>query len=209
MAKKPGLEAAYALKSTEDVKELYAAWAGSYDSDFAVQNDYDLHHQVARGYAARGGVGPVLDVGAGTGLVGVALAALGVGTIHGTDISGEMLAQADAKGCYARVFVSDITRPLTDIADGTYAGIVSAGVFTLGHLGPEPIGELIRITQTGGLLALAVNATHWEAAGFEDAFAALGAQVTDLTRTPVSIYTEAATHDHAGDQSMLVTFRAA
>ena len=206
MAKEPGLNSADALDGVEDVKKLYRDWADSYDSDFAAARGYALHRHVAEAYASAGGAGPVLDVGAGTGLVGEALASLGVSPVEGTDISAEMLEVALGKGCYAQTFVADITKR-TDIADDTYAGIVSAGTFTLGHLGPEPLGELIRITRPGGLIALAINAQHWDAAGFGAAFDALGGMISDLRRDPVQIYADGADHDHAADVGYITRFR--
>lgn len=53
-----------------------------------------------------------------------------------------------------------------DIADATFDGITSAGAFTHGHLGPEPLGELIRIAKPEAVFAVGVNAGHYEAAGF-------------------------------------------
>lgn len=148
----------------------------------------------------------MLDVGAGTGLVGEVLAWLGVGPVEGTDISEEMLAIAAKKGCYERVFIADITQALP-IPEGHFGGVVSAGAFTLGHLGPEPLGELIRITRPGGLLAIAVNEAHWDAAQFAPAFEGLGHKITQLSRTPIRIYADSATHDHADDMCLLVSFR--
>ncbi|MEM6477798.1 MAG: class I SAM-dependent methyltransferase [Pseudomonadota bacterium] len=204
--KGPGLESAYALESVADVEKLYAAWAVSYDGDFAQRQGYRLPEEVARGYATAGGEGPILDVGAGTGLVGEALGALGRGPVHGTDISAEMLQIAETKGCYAKTFRADITQPLA-IADGTYGGIVSAGTFTLGHLGPDPLSELIRIVRPGGLFVIAVNEAHWRAAGFAKAFAGFGPRITGLSFEPVAIYARGALHDHAKDMGRLVTFR--
>ncbi|MEL6550682.1 MAG: class I SAM-dependent methyltransferase [Pseudomonadota bacterium] len=208
MGKKPGLDAAYGLHGPEDVKALYRDWAGTYDTGFVAERGYVLHEVVAAGFVAAGGAGPVLDVGAGTGLVGAALARRGLGPLHATDISAPMLAEAEAKGCYADLFEADITQPLA-CANSTYGGVVSAGTFTLGHLGPDPLAELVRITRPGGVLAIAVNAVHYEAAGFAAALAALGPRITGLATHSIRIYAEDAAHDHAADLGLLVTFRAA
>ena len=206
MSKDPDLNAAYDLKGTDSIKELYASWAESYDTGFAAARGYNFHLHVAAGFVEAGGTGPVLDVGAGTGLVGEALTELGVTNIDGTDLSAEMLAVAETKGCYARCFTADITKPL-HIADDTYSGVISAGTFTLGHLGPEPLPELVRITKPGGVFAITVNASHWEAAGFAPALDELGDQISDLRKTEVAIYAASADHDHARDRGYIVTFR--
>ena len=90
----PDLESAYALNSLDDTKRLYADWAETYDSSFAVDMDFTLPQSVAEAFAAAGGAGPVLDFGCGTGLVGAHLARLGVGSLDGADLTTEMLAVA-------------------------------------------------------------------------------------------------------------------
>jgi len=60
-------------------------------------------------------------------------------------------------------------------ADDAYAGIVSAGVFTSGHVGAEGLDELIRICRPGGVIVLTVKNTLWEA-GFSARLAELAAQ---------------------------------
>ena len=74
MDNKPNLKSAYALETVEDNRKLYAAWAKDYENDFASEMDYILPNQVAKIFSDMGGAGPVLDVGAGTGLGGLALA---------------------------------------------------------------------------------------------------------------------------------------
>lgn len=58
--------------------------------------------------------GPVLDLGCGTGLVGLAIDDLTVGPITGVDVSARMLDQARVKGVYASLVESDL---LTFLAD--------------------------------------------------------------------------------------------
>lgn len=95
--KDPSLNAAYDLQSPDDNRRLYADWAETYDAGFATDHDYRLHLMTARAFRDAGGQGPVLDVGAGTGLAGAVLAELGMGPIDATDISAEMLDVAERK----------------------------------------------------------------------------------------------------------------
>jgi predicted TPR repeat methyltransferase len=60
------------------------------------------------GIAAGERVGPVLDLGCGTGLVALAIADLPVGPLIGVDIAPRMLAQAKAKGLYAELREADV-----------------------------------------------------------------------------------------------------
>ena len=203
----PDLSAAYALDGPEDCRRLYAAWAESYDRDFAGAMDYRLPRLVARAFLAAGGTGPVLDVGAGTGLLGLALGAEGfAGVLDGVDLSPEMLARARRLGLYRTLIEADITRPLPLPAD--YSGLVSSGTFTHGHVGPEALPGLLALTRPGAVVAISVNAGIWAAQGFAAALAAL--PVADLTHTEAAIYgPSAGTRDpgHAGDRALIVAFR--
>lgn len=198
----PDLHDAYALGSPDDSRRLYADWAQTYDESFARRRGYRLPEAVAAAYAARGGTGPVLDIGAGTGLVAERLAARGIGPVDGVDISPEMLARAREKGCYRALHEGDATAGLK-LAPASYAGLVSAGTFTLGHLGPEVLPALLTLGRPGVLVAISVNARHWEAAGFAAALA--GLDLDDLGRDEVPIYDSGG--DHAGDRAFIVTFR--
>ncbi|MEM6595609.1 MAG: class I SAM-dependent methyltransferase, partial [Pseudomonadota bacterium] len=163
---KPDLDSAYALKSPEDSQKLYAEWAETYDESFARASGYLLPQVVAETFVAEGGVGPVLDVGAGTGLVGEELAKRGVALIDGTDISQEMLAEAALKDCYETLFEGDVTATLS-VDDETYSGIISAGTFTHGHVGPEAFDELLRVAATEALFTISINAAHFASLGFQ------------------------------------------
>jgi predicted TPR repeat methyltransferase len=202
----PNLAAAYALKTPEDSLRLYADWADSYDESFAQANDYILPRQVATQFAAAKGTGPILDVGAGTGLCAVELTKLDLGPIDGTDISQDMLDISATKGVYRRLFTGDLTARL-QLENDTYAGITSSGTFTSGHVGPDAIDELLRITQPGGLLALSINAQHFVAAGFEAKLSQLAPKITDLRLPQLRFYGDQATGDHKDDQGYVALFR--
>lgn len=202
----PNLDGAYALQTPEDSRRLYANWAETYDHSFAEAHDYMSPSLVAQAYKDAGGTGPVLDVGAGTGLCGQALAALDIAPIDGTDISQEMLDVAKGKSVYQTLFTGDLTARLS-VNDNHYAGIVSSGTFTNGHVGPEAFDELLRITQPGGLLALSINTQHYVAEGFEAKLASLSDQITDLRLPVIRFYGKRATGDHKDDTGYVALFR--
>lgn len=202
----PNLDAAYALKTPDDSLRLYADWAKTYDASFATASDYILPQQVALHFAKAGGAGPVLDIGAGTGLCAAALAHHTIGPIDGTDISQEMLDVAAGKNLYRKLFTGDLTQCLP-VSDNSYAAITSSGTFTSGHVGPSAIHELLRITQAGGLLALSINTQHFAAQGFADKLTALAGQITDLTLPEVAIYAPSATGPHKDDTAFVAMFR--
>jgi len=202
----PCLADAYAIRSPDDNRRVYAAWAASYDTGFAAGMGYRLPGLVADAYAMAGGTGPVLDLGAGTGLVAAALARHRIGPVDATDISAEMLAQARAKGLYRALFVADAGAALP-LGNGSFSGVVSAGTFTHGHLGPAALAEVLRIIAPGGLAVLSINAGHYAAQGFADALAALSARFTLRHQTTEAIYARTADHAHAADTAVIVTLR--
>ena len=205
MTDDPSPDKAYDLKTPADSVALYRAWAETYDSGFVADHGYELHLRVAEAFGAAGGKGPVLDVGAGTGLCGAALHTAGVGPVDATDISAEMLEQAAAKSVYRTLFVGDILAGL-DAAEATYAGVVSSGTFTHGHVGPEALTEVLRLMAPGGIAVLSINDAHYETAGFAAAFEALAPQLAHMSATLVPIYSANAQGDHARDVARIVTF---
>lgn len=208
MDKKPSLGDAYALKTPQDNKRLYREWAQSYDGGFAQSMDYQLPAHVAHLFAQLGGAGPVLDVGAGTGLLAQALRPLSEVAIDGLDISAEMLAQAAQKQVYRNLIEADLTSPLPLALDaGQYGGIVSSGTFTHGHVGPEALDQLIPLARPDALFVLSVNAEHFKARGFEAKFNALAPLITDYHIRTVSIYGQQADPTHAADKGHLAVFR--
>jgi predicted TPR repeat methyltransferase len=204
--KKPSLDNAYEMKTPGDSVRLYGQWAKTYDAAFAAAQEYRLPMLVAEAFHAAGGEGPVLDVGAGTGLVGARLGGLGTGPVDGVDISPEMLAVAGEKRVYSSLFVGDLTRRL-DVADDTYQGIVSSGTFTLGHVGPTAIVELLRIAAPDALFVLSINAAHYQTAGFAEVLARLAGLITPPELPQVAIYGPSADPSHREDRAYLATFR--
>ncbi len=202
----PDLDAAYALKTPEDSRSLYAEWADSYDSGFVAQNDYVLHIETARAFVEASGAGPVLDVGAGTGICGAVLAELGVGPIDATDISAEMLAMAMRKDVYRDAIEADLTQGLP-VPPNAYTGVISSGTFTTGHVGPNEIDELLKVARHGAQFALSINARHYESAGFAAKFAALEPHISGLTLKDVPIYGPKSTSDHRSDRAFVALFQ--
>lgn len=208
MTDDPDLDSAYALQTPEDSKRLYADWAETYDQSFAETSDYQLPEIVAQAFAAAGGQGPVLDLGAGTGLCGEVLAPLITGGMDGTDISPEMLEVARTKGVYTRLFTGDLTARLP-VDDRAYCGIVSSGTFTNGHVGPDALDEVLRVTAPNGLIVLSINAEHFERKGFGAKLKALAPLITGLKLPEIRFYGDKAAGPHKDDTGFIATFRKA
>lgn len=160
------LGAVYEAKSLDEIAALYDGWADSYDAEMAAAGY--RHPSICLALLARHlprGAAPLLDAGAGTGLIGEWLAIMGYPHVEALDISPGMLAVAERKGVYRALHRLALSEPLP-FADDHFAGIVSAGVFTTGHVGGEGLDELIRICRPGGVIVLTVKNTLWED-GFE------------------------------------------
>ena len=208
-----GLKGALGLAGPEDCLAYYRDWAASYDSGFAVGMQYLLPAHVAAAFVGSGAGGPVLDVGAGTGLLAERLREMGFpDEIDAVDFSPEMLARAGEKRLYSGLFRADITQPLD--LPRRYGGIVSSGTFTAGHVGPEALPNLMGVALPGALFALSINRRVWTTAGFDCALGALAeaGQITGLQLIEVQVYGAAAAAldaDHAGDRALIALFRAA
>lgn len=166
------LDAVYGAAGADEIAAVYDAWADSYDSEMAAVGY--RHPSVCLAMVARHlpkGAGPVLDAGAGTGILGEWLPIIGHPQVEAIDISPGMLKVAQAKGVYAKLHQADLRGPLPFV-DGYFAAVVSAGVFTTGHVGAEALDEILRIVRPGGLAVLSVKDTVWDA-GFRARIEAL------------------------------------
>lgn len=168
------IRGAYAIEDQDDAKAFYRLWAEDYDDHMVENLGYVSPRIVADLLMAHMGEdrGAVLDVGCGTGLTGQALADRGVATIDGIDLSEEMLEKARRRGIYRNLSQADLTGPIA-IRDGCYRALVSSGTFTHGHVGPQPLGDLLRLLQPGGLFAFTVHRDVWTSMGFEAEVAGL------------------------------------
>ena len=193
--KKLGYEDAYSLKTPEDSIKLYKKWAKTYDDDFAINSNY-LSPKIICSFFdkhARNTDTPILDVGAGTGLVGKCLYKTGNKKIIGLDISPEMLEQAKLKGCYSSLVEADVTKKIP-LKNNSIGAIISAGTFTHGHVGPDSFDELLRITKNGGLFVLSINSKVFIKNGFKDKFLSIKNSIT------VPIFNEFKVHGNNKDE---------
>ena len=168
------LDKAYSLESAEEVVDLYRDWADRYDHDTVERFGYVAPQRTVavflRHFSDR--AARVIDVGCGTGLAGEVLRDQGFSNVDGLDISPEMLEAAREKGVYRELIEADLTKPL-DIPTDSYDAVVSVGTFTHGHVGPEGLDELIRITRAGGVITFSINEGVYQEYGFEAAYRAL------------------------------------
>lgn len=155
---------------------FYRGWASSYDLDVG-RDGYcgpmivaELAGAVQTAYLARQRtVIAILDAGCGTGLVGVELERLGFRLIDGIDLSEEMAEKARKTGVYRRVQGDvNLNGPLSGYSSATYDITVCCGVFTLGHVRPDALCELARITRPNGFIIASTRKSYADATSFKD-----------------------------------------
>ena len=205
MSSKKGLNDAYSVKTPEDNIKLYKVWASSYDDDFAKKNDYRSPVLISNyydKYSNKNDV-PVLDVGAGTGLIAEVMNKKNTIDIDAIDISPEMLESAKSKNCYNKLLEADLTKNL-DIDNNYYGAIVSAGTFTHGHIGPNALDELLRVTKPSGLFVITIHSKVYVNQNFEQKFQDINEQITDLTFHEEKAYGNNPDKDH-GNDTVLIT----
>ena len=208
MSSKKGLNDAYSVKTPEDNIKLYKVWASSYDDDFAKKNDYRSPVLISNyydKYSNKNDV-PVLDVGAGTGLIAEVMNKKNTIDIDAIDISPEMLESAKSKNCYNKLIEADLTKNL-DIENDYYGAIVSAGTFTHGHIGPNALDELLRVTKPSGLFVITIHSKVYVNQNFEQKFQDINEQITDLTFHEEKAYGNNPDKDHGNDTVFITVFR--
>lgn len=153
--------------SIEEVVALYEDWAssGSYDRDVADWG-YEAPERCAQMVAAALSrcSGQVLDAGCGTGLVGVALAGIGVTDIVGGDVSPSSIELAETRGVYDNLISLDLNGRL-QLADNRFAVTVSVGVFTYVVDLDATLRELLRLVVPGGSVIFTQRTDLWDERG--------------------------------------------
>lgn len=118
-----------------------------------------------------------------------------------------MLRKAKAKGLYRSTFEADLTASLNTIKNN-YGAVLSAGTFTSGHLGPEPLEQLLDIAKPGALFIIGVNKMFFAKAGFDAVIDGIQARglISDLSVIEVPMYDRAG-HDHSSDKAHVLCYR--
>ncbi len=152
-----------------ELEKRYDQWAGLYDEDINEHFGYTLPDRVSEIVAnwLPGKAVQILDAGAGTGLVGQSLYALGFTDLMAIDLSEGMLEEARNKGVYRDVLKMILGKPLSFETD-FFDSVVCVGAFTLGHAPAESLDEFIRITKPGGYIFFTIRPDVYEDEGFKE-----------------------------------------
>ncbi|WP_375500135.1 class I SAM-dependent DNA methyltransferase [uncultured Nostoc sp.] len=148
-------------KTTEELRSKYNNWANTYDTDvkehwyfMPINTALILANLLLKKDAA------ILDAGAGTGLVGEALAQLGYTNITAADLSEEMLMVAQKKQVYKALHQCNLENPQAFSKNEIFDAIISVGVFAYAHAGVRVLQNLFRHLKTGGYFILTVRGKY-------------------------------------------------
>ena len=108
----------------------------------------------------------ILAAGCGTGLVGIELKKCGYSNIEGVDFSQNML-DLIPKNIYKKIEKIDLNKSLK-FETNKYDVVMCVGTFTYGHVKPQALDELIRITKNKGLICFTINEGIYEEYGFDN-----------------------------------------
>ena len=152
------LDRAYAAATPEGARALYDEWSATYEAEVA-ENGYATPRRVAEALAAAlpDRSAPILDIGCGTGLSGLALRAAGFTAIDGADVSEAMLARAREKDAYRALRRIEPEAPFEGVEPGDYAAIVACGVIGAGAAPYSLFDACMEALAPGGLFALSFN----------------------------------------------------
>ena len=169
------LKRAYDVKSPKEAIDLYRDWAGSYDQQLESGLRYVAPAVIGQmlSVAEPDHTVRVLDVGCGTGLVGVSLSKLGFVHLDGLDFSSQMLNEAREKDVYSELIQADLNESL-HLAPSTYGAAISCGTFTHGHVDANALDRIAPLLKPGAIFACTIHKAVWEAAGFSRTLERLG-----------------------------------
>ena len=108
-------------------------------------------------------------------MVGEALASLGFRDLVAIDLSQGMLKEAGNKNVYTELHQMVLGETL-DFDSDRFGGVISVGVFTLGHAPSSAFDELTRVTKPGGYVVFSLRTDMYERGGFKEKQSALEAQ---------------------------------
>ncbi|MEE3346180.1 MAG: class I SAM-dependent methyltransferase [Chloroflexota bacterium] len=158
----------YSSQNNSELSERYDEWAKDYDKDLSEVFGW-IAPKTASDYLAKyvEANSNVLDAGAGTGLVGLALAEHGFQNLTAMDLSEGMLKEARNKNVYKSFDQMTLGEHL-DYETNSFDAVITVGVMTLGHAGPESFDELIRITKPQGYIVFTIRTDVYLENGFKE-----------------------------------------
>ena len=170
----------YNSTTDEERRSSYAAWAPTYEASQA-ENQWRapemaaglLHRHVVGDHAGFGTPDSkglrILDVGAGTGLVGAAWRALEPsGKIVAYDLSPDMLKIAREKKVYDGFIEGRAEEVVAGVKGEVFAGVSCVGSINVGHFGIEVLDEFIKVVAPLGCVVVTLRSVVYNDLGGRD-----------------------------------------
>lgn len=168
------ISTAYSYADSKELADYYDDSANGYD-EYTESVGYILPRLVAQKAAqlVRGDE-LIIDVGCGTGILGVELNSIMNGLhIHGLDMSSKMIVQAymkkkhDGNRHYKIFHYLDLASGDT-IPEHQYSFMVSSGTFTTGHLSGLHLSRIVNSMKDDAIAVFSVKSDHFDKSGFMD-----------------------------------------
>lgn len=92
----------------------------------------------------------ILDIGAGTGIIGEMLQSMGYDNLDALDGCQELLDKAKERNCYRNLFCSFVTPDMElPVEKSAYDVVVMPGVVYPAHILPTAFGQVIKVVKKG------------------------------------------------------------
>jgi len=157
----------YEASDLNQLAIIYDEWAAGYEKDInEVFGNYSPKRTVDTFIQFLTPEARILDVGAGTGLVGEVLYDYGYRNIEALELSQGMLTEARKKGVYTALHQMALGDYLS-IETASYDAIIAKGVMGPGHAPAKSFYELVRITKPGGYIAFTIRTDFYPNSEYE------------------------------------------
>jgi len=160
--------------------KFYDDWCDKYDEDLVIVGNYTGHIKCVEAFLKLGLDRKVniLDLAAGTGLLGAEVQSHGYENVDGLDASLGMLGQARKQQIYQDYIVAMVEGlGSIPINDSTYDVVMSSNGFAPGQIYPAAIPEILRVMRPGGYLLWTMREGYQQKS---QRFALMDAELNDI-----------------------------
>lgn len=164
------LQKVYSAQDNNELKNAYDQWAEKYD-EHVTSFGYMIPAVAAGlfGKYVNVDTSPIIDAGAGTGLMGSVLDVIGYRDQVGIDISKGMLKMASERNVYKKLHQMILGETL-DFPSDYFGACQSIGVFTEGHAPASAFDELVRVLCSDAYIIFSLLENVYECNGYKEKF---------------------------------------
>ncbi|MEM6616531.1 MAG: class I SAM-dependent methyltransferase [Pseudomonadota bacterium] len=158
----------YAAETQEERDAVYTSWSATYEHDvMAAGYMTPARCAAALSRHAENLDIPILDIGCGTGLSGMAMTGSGFTTIDGSEINTEMRTIAEDRAIYRKLFAGDADNPFP-FEPGAYDAITAVGVIGAGAAPLSLLQAAFDYLSPGALCVFSFNDHTLEDPSYKD-----------------------------------------